>query len=129
MSPLDPRERDLVKCEDMRIHAARAVEFLGSRSWSEFLADKMLQDAVIRCVEVVGEAAKLVSDAARTGAPEIPWPLITGMRHILAHNYGSVDLRKVYDVVVDDLPRLLERLRVLISRLEKDMAWHDDEDA
>ncbi len=129
MSPLDPRERDLVKCENMRIHAARAVEFLGSRPWPEFLADQMLQDAVTRCVEVIGEAARPVSDATRARTPEIPWPLVTGMRHILAHDYGSVDLRKVYDVVVDDLPHLLERLRVLIPELEKDVAWQDDEDA
>ncbi len=60
MSAPDPRERDLVKCEDMRIHAERTREFLGTRSLDDFLADKMLQDAVIRCVEVIGEAARLV---------------------------------------------------------------------
>ena len=72
MSAVDPRERDLVKCEDMRIHAERALEFLGLRSREAFLADKMLQDAVIRCVEVVGEAARLVSEDTRGRAPDIP---------------------------------------------------------
>ena len=105
MSAADPRERDLVKCEDMRIHAERAVEFLGSRSRAEFLADKMRQDAVIRCVEVVGEAARLVSEDTRRRAPEIPWALVTGMRHVLAHDYGAVDIEKVYDVVSEDYPR------------------------
>lgn len=57
MSALDPRERDLVKCEDMRIHAERAREFLGRRSLDQFLDDDLIQAAVIRCVEVVGEAA------------------------------------------------------------------------
>ena len=76
MSGPDPRERDLVKCEDMRIHAERAREFLGSRSLEELLADKMVQDAVIRCVEVVGEAARLVSEETRQRAPGIPWSLI-----------------------------------------------------
>ena len=72
MSALDPRQRDLVKCEDMRIHAERARQFLGARSLDEFLADVMVQDAVIRCVEVIGEAARLVSEDTRRRAPGIP---------------------------------------------------------
>jgi len=51
MSAPDPRERDLVKCEDMRIHAERACEYLGERTLDEFLEDHLIQAAVIRCVE------------------------------------------------------------------------------
>ena len=72
MSALDSRERDLVKCEDMRIYAERARQFLGSRSLEEFLTDEMAQAAVIRCVEVIGEAARLVSEDSRRRAPDIP---------------------------------------------------------
>ena len=82
MSPLDPRERDLVKCEDMRIHAERARKFMGTRSLEEFLSDEMLQAAVIRCVEVVGEAARQVSEDTRRRATGIPWAQIVGMRNI-----------------------------------------------
>ena len=56
MSALDPLERDLVKCEDMRVYAQRARHFLGSLSLDEFCADEMVQAAVVRCVEVIGEA-------------------------------------------------------------------------
>jgi uncharacterized protein with HEPN domain len=129
MSAAEVRERDLVKCEDMRIHAERAREFLGSRSRAQFLADKMLQDAVVRCVEVVGEAARLVSDDTRSRAPEIPWPLMTGMRHVLAHDYGAVDLDKIYDVVTVDLPLLLDCLRGLIAELEKAVGWRETDEA
>ena len=51
----ESRERDLVKCEDMRLHAQRACQFLGSHSLETFLADELVQMAVIRCVEVIGE--------------------------------------------------------------------------
>ncbi len=68
MSALDPRQRDLVKCEDMRIWAERARTFLASRSLEEFRADPMLQAAVVRCVEVIGEAARLVSEDTRRRA-------------------------------------------------------------
>ena len=125
MNAFDARERDLVKCEDMRIHAERAREFLASRSVEEFLADSMVQDAVIRCVEVVGEAARLVSEDTRRRSADIPWPLVTGMRHVLAHEYGTVDLEKVYEVVTRDLPELLTHLRALIAELEKEVGWED----
>jgi len=125
MSALDPRERDLVKCEDMRIHAERAREFLGERTLDEFLNDQLVQAAVIRCVEVIGEAARLVSDDTRERAPAIPWPLITGMRNVLAHEYGAVILDKVYEVVTEQVPDLLARLRPLIVALEKDVGWDE----
>jgi len=124
---LDPRERDLVKCEDMRIHAQRARRFLASRSLEEFLADEMAQDAVIRCVEVVGEAARLVSQDTRKRSTGIPWALVVGMRNVLAHEYGTVDLEKVYDVVTHDLPELLTQIPELIAELEKEVGWQDDQ--
>lgn len=129
MSALSPRERDLVKCEDMRIYAERARQFLAAHSLEEFRADEMAQAAVIRCVEVIGEAARLVSDDARERAPEIPWPLITGMRHVLAHDYGTVDIDKVYDVVTEHLPKLLVHLRALISSLEREVGWSENDKA
>lgn len=129
MSVNDPRERDLVKCEDMRIHAERAREFLAGRSLEEFLDDQLVQAAVVRCVEVVGEAARLVSDDARRRAPDIPWPLITGMRHVLAHEYGAVVMDKVYEVVTDHLPELLERLAPLIESLERDVLWRPEDES
>ena len=127
MNAPDPRERDLVKCEDMRIHAERACEYLGERTLGEFLDDHLIQAAVIRCVEVVGEAAKLVSDDTRDRAPEIPWHLIVGMRNVLAHDYGTVVLDRVYEVVTSHLPELLTHLVPLIKSLEQDVGWSDDE--
>jgi uncharacterized protein with HEPN domain len=89
MNKRESRERDLTKCEDMRLHAERALRFLGGRSLDEFCSDELLQAAVIRCVEVIGEAARLVSAEARERAPGIPWATIVGMRHILAHAYAA----------------------------------------
>ena len=128
MSPLDPRERDLVKCEDMRIHTERARQFMGTRSLEEFLSDDMVQAAVIRCVEVVGEAARQVSEDTRRRAPGIPWAEIVGMRNILAHDYGAVDLERVYSVVMEDLLELLKHIIKLISSLEKELDWREDGD-
>ncbi len=127
MGPLDPRVRDLVKCEDMRIHAERARKFLGSLTLTEFLADELVQAAVTRCVEVIGEAARQVSDETRQRARGIPWSLIIGMRNLLAHDYGAVDLNRVHSVVTDHLPELIEHVGSLISSLEGEVGWQEDE--
>ncbi len=123
----DPRERDLVKCEDMRLYARRARQYLGELTLEEFLANDLIQSAVIRCVEVIGEAARMVSDETRQRAPGIAWPLIVGMRHILAHDYGVVNADKVYSVVTRHLPPLLAELESLIAALEKDVGWDEAE--
>ena len=124
----DPRERDLVKLEDMRMHAERARRFLGSRTFDEFQADELVQNAVIRCLEVVGEAARQVSEATHYRVPEIPWPLIIGLRNVLAHDYGAVDLERVYRVVCVDLLELLKQIEKLIAALELEVDWSDDDE-
>jgi uncharacterized protein with HEPN domain len=110
----------------MRLWAERAVQYLGELSPQEFLADDMVQSAVIRCVEVVGEAARMVSDETRQRATEIPWPLIVGMRHFLAHNYGAVNQERVYSVVKEHLPELVKNLKNLIRLLEDETHWRDE---
>ena len=121
----DSLRRDLVKCEDMRLHAERARKFLATRSLEEFQSDDLVQSAVVRCVEVIGEAARLVSEETRLRAPAIPWPLIVGMRHVLAHDYGVVNLDKVHDVVTRHLPSLIADLGLLINALETEVGWSD----
>jgi len=122
----DCLRRDLVKCEDMRLHAERARKFVQERTFEEFQTDELVQSAVIRCVEVIGEAARLVSEKTRLRAPAIPWPLIVGMRHVLAHDYGVVNLDKVYDVVTRHLPLLIAELEPLIKAIETEVGWADE---
>lgn len=128
MKRRDQFERDLVRCEDMRLHAERAARFLGGRSLDQFLDDEVVQAAVIRCVEVIGEAAKLVSDETRAREPGIPWRLVIGMRNVLAHDYGVVMPEKVYEVLTEHVPELLERLVPLITALEAEVGWDDADD-
>lgn len=125
MSNLEQRERDLVKCEDMRIHAERARQFLGARSLAELQADELVQAAVIRCIEVIGEAARQVSTDTHQRVPEIPWSLIIGMRNVLAHDYAVVDLERVHNVITQHLPKLLVPLQELIRTLEREVGWHE----
>jgi len=80
----------------------------------DFLRDPKTQDAVVRNFEIIGEAAKRVSETTRDLAAEIPWRRIAGFRDILIHQYEGVDLQQVWERVTKDLPALrnaLEKLR------------------
>lgn len=81
----------------------RAYASVGEES---FLADRMRQDAIIRKLEVIGEAVKRLSEATRAQRPEIPWKQIAGMRDRLTHAYFGVDLGLVWRVVERDLQAL-----------------------
>lgn len=70
--------------------------------------------AVIRCVEIIGEAASKISDATRISAPDIPWSAIVGMRNRLVHAYFEVDADVVWNTVTVELPGLRDRLKTLL---------------
>ena len=80
-----------------------------------FMADRMRQDAVIRKLEIIGEAVKQLSDKTRQRRPEIPWKQTAGMRDHLTHAYFSVDLGLVGAVVERDLDPLATAVRALLS--------------
>ena len=78
----------------------------------------MVQDAVVRNLEIVGEAAKRVSADLRGRAPGVPWREMAGMRDKLVHDYFGVDLDLVWDVVAAELPAARTRIIVLLEELE-----------
>lgn len=98
---------DRVLLLDMLVAARDAVSFLGDCSYEEFLNDRMRQMAVVKAVEVVGEAAARVSDVFRAAKPTLPWRQIIGMRHRLVHDYFGIDVEQIWQTVKDDLPGLI----------------------
>ncbi len=81
--------------------------------------DFMIQDAVIRNFEVIGEAVKKVNPAIRKRYPEIPWKNIAGMRDKLIHDYMGVDVRAVWGVVEDVLPDFEQQVKRIINDIVK----------
>ena len=80
---------------------------------SDFIADHMVQDAVLRNFEIIGEAAKHVPDDFRAGHPEINWRGMAGLRDILIHEYFGIDLVNVWNISKASLPETLKALKVL----------------
>ena len=86
----------------------------------EFFVSSMIQDAVVRNLEIVGEAVKRVSPDLRGRAPGVPWREMAGMRDKLVHDYFGVDLDLVWDVVASELPPTRTRIVALLDELEGD---------
>jgi uncharacterized protein with HEPN domain len=107
--------RDPAYLEDMLVAARLACSYLAGKSHDDFLADRQCQDAVIRRVEIVGEAARRLTDATRASLPSLPWRKMIGMRNVLIHGYDSVNLDIVWDTVQQDFPALIATLEPLVS--------------
>ncbi len=106
--------RDLDYITDI-LAAAHLIEaFLAGRDWEAFEADLMCQSAVVRQLEIIGEATKRLSGTFRKNHPDIPWQKMAGMRDILIHAYDAVDLSEVWNATVQSIPQLIERLEPLV---------------
>lgn len=109
-----PREKDDAASLWDMLDAAQAVaRFVQGRSFHEYANDLMLRSAVERQIEIIGEAARRVSEEYRLSHPEIPWHGVIGQRHVLAHDYAEIKqdrLWRVATVLVPELIRLLEPL-------------------
>jgi uncharacterized protein with HEPN domain len=90
---------DLVRVLHMRDAARQALEFTVGRSRADLDEDAMLMLALTRLLEIIGEAAKYVSEPTRAMAPEIPWREIAGTRDRIAHGYFDINLDIVWDIL------------------------------
>jgi len=109
-------ERDAALLLDMLLAARDALSFAEGLDEAAFRKSRLHQSAVIRALEVLGEAAGQVSAATQATHPEIPWRAMTGMRHRLIHGYADVDLDHVWMVLRDDLAPLSAALERLVPR-------------
>ncbi len=97
------------------LEAARlAVGYVDGKNLDEFLNDTECQDAVIRRLEIIGEAARRVSEETRARFPHLPWNAMVGMRNLLIHEYDDVDLTIVWDAVRNNLPPLTTELEKVV---------------
>lgn len=99
--------KDRLYLESIRDCLERIADYTASGE-SSFMASRLIQDGVIRNLEVIGEATKNLSPELRAASPEIPWRQIAGMRDVLIHDYLKVNLARVWRTVVIDLPPLQE---------------------
>ena len=106
---------DRISLVDMLIHAKEAIDLLGEASADELKSNRVMQLALMRLVEIVGEAANRVSLTTQQRHPEIPWPLIIGMRNRIVHEYDNVNLDVLWDTITNELPPLISQLEAILA--------------
>ncbi len=109
----NPRERLLDILE-----AISNIERYALRGWEAFDRDELIQNWIIRHLQIIGEAARSLPQDVRDRATGIAWYKIVGMRHILVHNYFGIDKDVVWDVVEHDLPQIKQEIKILLEKLE-----------
>ncbi len=105
-------DRDFL--EHIREAAERASSYTETMTFEEFLEDTKTQDAVIRNIEIIGEATKNLSDELRDRHPDIPWKGLAGMRDRLIHQYFGVNLDIVWNVAREELPEISLQTKKII---------------
>jgi len=106
--------RDDTYLVDIFESAKIALDYVFDKEWDEFYKDIQCQDAVVRRIEIIGEAAWRVSQETRDKYPQIPWREMTSMRNLVIHEYDVVDINQVWDTAQNKLPPLIEELTKIV---------------
>ena len=106
---------DRVRLQHMLDAANDAVEFARGQSRRSMDANRMLTLSIVKCIEIVGEAANHVTPASQNVCPDIPWADVIAMRHRLIHGYYDVDPDIVWDTVQEDLPPLIVAIKKALA--------------
>lgn len=102
------------------LNAARKVrQFTTGVTEEEFEGSDLLQSATMRQLGIVGEAARKVSQETRNARPEVPWSDMIGMRNRLIHEYSRINLKRVWDTIQNDIPRLITLIEPLVPPPEE----------
>jgi uncharacterized protein with HEPN domain len=113
-------DRDAAYLWDMRESAILVTEFLKGVSHAAFVENKMLRSAVERQLEIIGEAARRLSTEIQLAHPEIPWRGMIGLRNLLVHEYGEVQIDRVWMIATSRIPELVDLLEPLIPSIDQD---------
>jgi uncharacterized protein with HEPN domain len=106
--------RDDAYLLDILLAARKVLSYTEGFSWEGFRKDGRTQDAVMRNLQIVGEAVRKISEEFRSEHPEIPWSEILGMRNRLVHEYGRIQVEKIWETVVDDVPDLIRLIEPFV---------------
>lgn len=114
---MQPESRDAAYLWDMLEAAKEVVEMTGNVGLEAFLGNRVLIRATERSIEIIGEAAGRISSSFKSAHAEIAWHKIKGQRNILAHQYGQVDHKILFETAKADVPHLISKLETLLPPL------------
>lgn len=109
------KKADAVYLKHIRDAISRIEEYTKAVGYDDFVKNNLIQDGVIRQLEIIGEATKRLSNEFKNKYPHIAWKDIAGMRDKLIHDYLGVDLEAVWDTVKKDVPLLKKEVKKILG--------------
>ena len=119
-------ELDAVRLRHILESAEEAAGYISNRTREDLETDRPLVHSLVRCVEIIGEAARNVSSETRGAHTDVPWSKIVGMRNRLIHGYFDINFSILWRTVSEELPVLAERLRKMLAESEEPPMPSDD---
>ena len=113
------QSKDITRLRHMLDHGREAVALLQGKTKAELKNNRVLHLALVRLIEIVGEAANRVSKGTQEHYPQIPWSQIVGMRNRLIHGYEFLDFDILWQTVTEDLPKLIDELEQIVPSEEE----------
>ena len=114
------RIRDKGRLEDIRHYSEIAESIVQGMSYDDFVKDVKSYYAVMKTVEIVGEAAYMLTKEFKESHSETPWDIIQSMRHILVHGYASVNASTLYETTVNNIPELRKQVEKYLAETDWD---------
>lgn len=122
------RARDKGRLEDIVEYSNNVSMLINGYTLDTLVSDKRTYYSVIKNVEIVGEAAYMLTKAFKEAHPETPWNIVQGMRHVLVHDYANIVSETLYDTAVNDIPVLRKQIEKYLAETDWDL-WQSTEDA
>lgn len=114
------RSRDKGRLEDIIEYSTNVTNLIEGYSLEALIADKRTYYSVMKNIEVVGEAAYMLTKAFKISHPEVPWKVVQGMRHVLVHDYANVVSATLYDTAVNDMQPLRQQVERYLTETDWD---------
>jgi uncharacterized protein with HEPN domain len=114
------RARDKGRLEDIIEYSTNVTNLIEGYSLEALIADKRTYYSVMKNIEVVGEAAYMLTKAFKNSHPEVPWKVVQGMRHVLVHDYANVVSATLYDTAVNDMQPLRQQVERYLTETDWD---------
>jgi uncharacterized protein with HEPN domain len=101
--------------DDIRESAEKVSRYTRGLSFDQFVGDEKTFDAVVRNLEIIGEATKHIPPDVRERYPEVEWRRIAGLRDVVIHEYFGIDDLILWDIIQNHVPRLLDQIRAILA--------------
>ena len=112
------RARDKGRLEDILEYSDNVTMLIDGHTLATFVADKGTYYSVMKNVEIVGEAAYMLSRAFKKSHPATPWKVVQGMRHVLVHDYATIDDKELYNTAVNGIPELRKQVEAYLAETD-----------